>query len=245
MPVVESILPRSSLLKRTAPLGHAEQIIASNIDSVLAVCSLREPDFSHGFLSRALAASEWMGLTASVVLNKVDLCTDPGDGEFLNEIISVYSSAGYRVFRTSTLTGEGTFELLEGIRGLTVVMTGPSGAGKTSLVKGFDPSLELRVGQVNPHTLKGRHTTVTARMIPLPGGTFLIDTPGLRMFSIEHIPREDLQRCFPEFRELLGLCRFRDCLHMSEPGCAVKDAVGTGAITELRYDIYRGFMEEG
>lgn len=243
-PVVEEILPRESELKRTVPLGRTTQVIAANVDRVLAVCSLRQPDFSHGFLCRALAASEWMGLSSTVVLNKMDLCEDTKDRVLLDEVRSVYGGAGYRVFLTSTLEGEGTEELMEHIRGMTVVMTGPSGAGKTSIVKSFVPSMKVRIGEVNPHTLKGRHTTVAARMIPLPGDTFLIDTPGLRMFSIDHVPATGIQDCFPEFREFLGDCRFGDCLHLSEPGCAVKDAVERGEIHPIRYAAYQGFMEE-
>lgn len=244
IPVVEEILPRESVLQRTSPLGRTTQVIAANIDRVLAVCSLRQPDLSHGFLCRALAASEWMGLGSAIVLNKMDLCRTPEDLALLEEVNAVYGCAGYSVFGTSTIDGGGTEELLDHIRGLTVVMTGPSGSGKTSMVKSFVPSLQVRIGEVNPHTLKGRHTTVAARMIPLPGGTFLIDTPGLRMFSIDHIPAEEIQNCFPEFREFLGNCRFVDCLHLSEPGCAVKGAVERGDIHPIRYGIYEGFMEE-
>jgi ribosome biogenesis GTPase len=242
--VVESILPRSSILQRTVPLGRTTQNIASNVDLVLAICSFHSPDFSHGFLNRALVASEWRKLEVAVVLNKMDLCRGDDDEELLQRILSVYGNAGYRVFMTSSRTGRGTGELLESIRGSTVVMTGPSGSGKTSLAKRYIPSLDVRIGAVNPKTSKGRHTTVAARMIPLDEGTFLIDTPGLRMFSIEHVPRDELQLCFPEFRQYLGECRFRNCLHLSEPGCQVKDAVERGEISVIRYDTYRVFMEE-
>lgn len=242
--VIQSILPRENVLQRTAPLGRTTQTIASNVDMVLAICSFSRPDFSHGFLSRALVASEWRKLSASVVLNKIDLCRGEADQDLLAGIMSVYGNAGYPVFPVSCRTGEGTDGLLEHIRGNTVVMTGPSGAGKTSLAKMYIPSLDVRIGSVNPKTSKGRHTTVAARMIPLDGDTFLIDTPGLKMFSIEHVPGDDLQWCFPEFREYIGNCRFRDCMHITEPGCMIKEVVERGSIPSVRYGLYVEFVNE-
>ncbi|MFO8184458.1 MAG: ribosome small subunit-dependent GTPase A [Candidatus Aegiribacteria sp.] len=246
-PVVESILPRSGILQRTSPLGRTTQVIAANVDAVLVICSLKSPDFSHGFLTRALAAAEWHQLDAVVVLNKLDLSRTAEDERLVDSISSIYGKkgSGYSVFPVSCETGFGTDELLAHIRGSTVVMTGQSGAGKTSLARRFIPSLDMRIGAVNPKTTKGRHTTVAARLIPLDPETAIIDTPGLRMFSIEHIPREKLQLCFPEFEEYIGECRFRDCLHLTEPGCAVKSAVERGDTSLLRYDMYREHMEAG
>jgi len=246
LPLIETILPRRSVLQRTAPLGRSTQIIAANVDTVLVISSLHSPDFSHGFTCRALAAASWRKLGALLVVNKTDLCRSEDDELLLKEISEVYgpNGAGYVVHEVSCRTGEGTGELLNSITGSTVVMSGPSGAGKTSLAKEYVPSLEVRIGAVNPKTEKGRHTTVAARLIPLDGETALIDTPGLRMFSIEHIPTEELQFCFPEFARYIGQCRFRDCLHMTEPGCAVKRAAGLGEVPAVRYDVYRGFMED-
>ena len=111
-------------------------------------------------------------------------------------------------------------------------------------MKYYNPSLDLRIGSLNPKTSKGKHTTVASRLIPLKESTAVIDTPGLRMFSIDHIPGNDMQFCFPEFRNYLGDCRFRDCLHISEPGCAVKSAVEKGSISIIRYGKYIDFMNE-
>lgn len=245
--VVENIFPRSGILQRTSPLGRTTQVIAANVDAVLVICSLKSPDFSHGFLARALAAAEWRQLDAVVVLNKLDLSRTAEDERLVESITSTYGEegSGYRVFPVSCETGLGTDELLEHIQGSTVVMTGQSGAGKTSLARRFIPSLDMRIGAVNPKTAKGRHTTVAARLIPLDAETAIIDTPGLRMFSIEHIPREKLQFCFPEFEEYLADCRFRNCLHLTEPGCAVKSAMDRGDVSLMRYDMYRDLMEAG
>jgi ribosome biogenesis GTPase len=226
-------------------MGLSTQIIAANVDMVLVIMSMKEPEFNNGFLNRALVAAGWRGLRATVVLNKMDLCSKQ-DGKLENRILSTYGpgGAGYPVFMVSCKTGLGTDELLEHIRGLTVVMTGPSGAGKSSLVKHYNPALDVKIGNLNPKTSKGRHTTVSAMLIPLEKNTGLIDTPGLRMFSIDHIPRRELQFCFPEFADCIGNCRFRNCLHLSEPGCAVKAKVDDGSISEIRYGIYTNLMNE-
>ena len=244
VPVVERILPRHSMLRRSSSHGRDFQIIASNVDTVLAVVSVKRPAFSHGFLSRVLAAARWMDIPAKVAVNKIDLQED--DGQETEEIIAVYGpgGAGYQIFPVSCITGEGMEELWQDLSGSTAVLTGPSGAGKTSLVKKYNPSLDLKIGSLNPRTWKGRHTTVAARLIPLASDTMVIDTPGLRLFSIDDIPAESIQFCFPEFDDLTGSCRFNDCLHVSEPRCAVKEAVEEGAVSKLRYDIYRGFVSE-
>ncbi len=232
-------------MQRTASIGTAMQVIAANVDMVLVVTSIKQPAFNNGFLCRVLAAASWKELKATIVLNKMDLAGSQ-DEKLKNRIMATYGleGAGYPLFPVSCVTGFGADELLEHIKGLTVVMTGPSGAGKTSLVKYYNPSLDIRIGGLNPKTSKGKHTTVAARLIPLKNNIAIIDTPGLRMFAIDHIPRNELQFCFPEFRNYLDECRFRDCLHLSEPGCAVKSAVEKDAVSEIRYGEYVDFMNE-
>lgn len=244
--LVEEILPRSGILQRPSPLGRSTQIIAANVDRVLVMISLKNPRFSPGFVNRALVSAEWRKLPATIVLNKMDLCTGDADRSLKEKILTVYGQkgAGYPVFPLSCETGSGTDLLLQHIKGLTVVMTGPSGSGKTSLAKCYNPSLDLKIGGLNPKTSKGKHTTVSARLVLLEEKTTLIDTPGLRMFSIENIPKTELQFCFPEFLPFIGKCRFRDCIHMSEPGCAVKSASENGTVHMDRYTAYRKFIEE-
>ena len=244
--LVEEVLPRSGILQRYSPVGRSTQIIAANVDRVLILVSLKNPRFSAGFVNRALVSSEWRKIPATIVLNKMDLCKGNDDRSLKEKILTVYGQggAGYPFFPVSCETGSGTDLLLEHIKGATVVMTGPSGSGKTSLVKHYNPSLNLRIGELNPKTSKGKHTTVSARLVLLEEKTTLIDTPGLRMFSIENIPENELQFCFPEFLPFIGKCRFRDCIHLSEPGCAVKSASENGSIHMDRYNAYWKFIEE-
>ncbi len=244
--LVEEILPRSGILQRPSPLGRSTQIIAANVNRVLVMVSLKNPRFTAGFVNRALISAEWNKLPATIVVNKMDLCTGDADRSLKEKILTVYGQdgAGYPVFPVSCENGYGTDLLLEHIKRSTVVMTGPSGSGKTSLAKYYNPSLDLRIGELNPKTSKGKHTTVSARLILLDKEITLIDTPGLRMFSIENIPDNELQFCFPEFLPFIGKCRFRDCIHMAEPGCAVKSASENGYIHMDRYNAYRKFIEE-
>lgn len=246
IPLIEKILPRKSVLQRTAPAGRTAKIIAANVDRVLVISSLKDPDFNRGFVNRALAGSTWRKLPASIVLNKMDLFERNKVSEVLEGIRAIFGkgSANYPIFPVSCISGTGTDDLRRHIEGDTVVMTGLSGTGKTSLAKYFNPGLDLKVGGLNVKTSKGRHTTVAARLVTLNATTTLIDTPGLRMFSIEHISKEDLQLCFPEFGPYLGKCRFRDCIHMTEPGCAVKAAVESGEVNQIRYDTYASFVGE-
>lgn len=246
LPVIKEILPRTSVLQRTSPLGDSIKTIAANVDRVLVLASLKNPCFNEGFVNRVFVSAQWRELPATLVLNKMDLYEDDDDRILRKSILSTFGpdGAGYPVFPVSCENGAGTDLLLEHIKGMTVVMTGLSGTGKTSLVKRYNPSLNLRIGELNPKTSKGKHTTVSARLVMLDENTTLIDTPGLRMFSIDHIPEAELQFCFPEFFPFIGKCRFNDCTHLSEPGCAVKSAMENGAIRKERYNAYKKFMEE-
>ena len=239
---VEEVLKRKGTLERTSPLGKM-QTLAANIDLVLVVASIASPPLRRGFIDRALASAEWSRLKAAIVFNKVDLKgqNDAADPEELRRVYQ--ETAGYKVIETSSKTGAGIDEFRNAIHGKTVVLAGISAAGKTSLIKAVNPHIELKVGAVNVKTTKGRHTTVSARLIRLEEETFLMDTPGLRAFSVDHIPTPELRFCFREFLDL-PQCRFRDCLHETEPECAVREAVEKGAIDRGRYQSYLKLLHE-
>ena len=182
-----------------------------------AVFSLHRPDPDVRLLDRLLAVAELHELPALIVMNKTDLVA----GGEVPEEIGAYADIGYPVLRTCAATGAGLPELEDRLRGRITVFTGPSGVGKTSILNAILPDLDLRVGAVGEKTGKGKHTTSAGLLIPLPGGGYLADTPGIQYFEPAGVEPSDLAHAFVEFRPLVEGCRFADCRHRAEPGCAV------------------------
>lgn len=232
---IESIEPRISSLSRRLPGGgHGERIVAANIDQVVVVFAMVRPESNERMLDRFLVIAEANDLAPRIVINKVDLDSPEG----ARSRFGVYERIGYPVHYTSTVTGEGLEELHTALMGRTSVLSGPSGVGKSSLMNSMYPGLSLRVAEISESVNKGRHTTVGALMHPLPDGGFVVDTPGLREVGLWGLPSGSLDQCFPEFGSLLGECRFADCRHLAEPGCAIRSAVEAGAISRSRYESY-------
>lgn len=232
--------PRRGVISRADPSRpHRELIIVSNLDAVLVVAAAREPDLAPGLIDRFLVAAESRGLAAGVALNKVDL--DPTRA--FEGILSVYRGLDYPVFAVSTTTGEGLEEVREFLRGRTTSFLGHSGVGKSSLANALDPSLKLRTAPVHAGTGLGIHTTTTVSLLTLPWGGYLVDTPGIREFGIWDMDPHDLARWYREIEEHAPRCRFRDCVHDREPGCAVKEASASGAISAWRYESYLRLLE--
>jgi ribosome biogenesis GTPase len=238
---ITAILPRRSRLARRAPGGgYGERVVAANVDQVVVVFAAARPDPHPRMLDRFLVIAEGNALAARVVVNKVDLV-----GEALaRERFADYSRAGYPLHLTSVVDGSGIDELRDALRGRTSALSGPSGVGKSSLLNALYPGLNLRVGEISESVNKGRHTTVGALLHPLPGGGFVADTPGLREVGMWGLPPAELDRCFPELRPLAERCRFGDCTHAVEPGCAVRAAVEAGEVSAARYESYRKLREE-
>ena len=233
---ITDVAPRKSLLERRVPLGRGARPIAANIDTVFVVTSNCDPAPVPQLIDRLLVVAEANEIPAAVVINKVDL--DPG--VWLEERCR---KAGYPVFRTSARTGEGLAALRAAMAGRESVVTGPSGAGKSSLLNALQPGLALRTGELSAKVRRGRHTTVSALMLPFEGG-YLVDTPGFNEVGLWGIEPRELASCFPEFRPFLGECRFQDCRHLSEPGCRVQAAVAEGTIAPDRLESYRMLLEE-
>jgi ribosome biogenesis GTPase len=238
---IAEIYPRRSKLARRAPSGAiGERVVAANLDQVIVVFAAANPEPHPRMLDRFLVIAEANDLTARIVINKVDLVAEPAArAQFAD-----YARAGYPMHFTSTITGYGLPELLEVLHGRTSAVSGPSGVGKSSLLNALYPGLSLRVGAISESVNKGRHTTVGALLHPLPDGGAVVDTPGLREVGIWGLDPTDLDQCFPEFRPYLGECRFSDCSHVVEPGCAVRGAVTEGTVSRERYDSYRHLREE-
>ena len=241
---ITAIEARTGVLARREPGGrHGERILAANVDQVLVVFAVRNPEPHRRMIDRFLVIAEANDLRPHLVLNKVDLAPSPEEVEAL---AAPYRAAGYPVHLTSAKRGDGLVTLRAELHGRVTAVTGPSGAGKSSLLNALHPALTLRTQEISASVNKGRHTTVGAKLIPLPDGDegYLVDTPGLREVGMWGLPSESLDQCFPEFRPFLGECRFQDCRHDAEPGCAVREALGRGAVDGERYDSYRKLRGE-
>jgi ribosome biogenesis GTPase / thiamine phosphate phosphatase len=239
---IRHVHERTSVLQRRAPgkVPRAKPIVA-NVDRVVIVFAAARPEPHLRMLDRFLVLCEANGLEAMVVANKIDLIGEAA----ARELFGVYERVGYPVLYAAAREGMGVEALKEHLRGTTSVLTGPSGVGKSSLLNAVQPGLGLRVSEISEAVLKGRHTTVTAQLIPLDCGGYVADTPGLRELGLWGIPSEELDGCFPEFHPFLGTCRYgNSCSHTHEPGCAVKKAAEAGEIPAQRLESYQRLLEE-
>lgn len=235
------ILPRRSRLARREPGGgHGERILAANVDQVVIVFAAAEPEPHPRMLDRFLVIVAANELDARIVVNKVELVGPAAAAERF----SAYERAGYPLHLTSVKHETGLDALRDALAGRVSVLTGPSGVGKSSLVNALYPGMQLRVGEISRSVMKGRHTTVGSDMHPLPDGGYVVDTPGLREVGMWSLPLDELDACFLEMRPFLGECRFRDCRHRGEPGCAVRGAVERGDVSAARYDSYLKLYDE-
>jgi ribosome biogenesis GTPase len=240
--VIERVLERGTRLSRRMPgtVSDFEQIIVANADRVIAVASFRTPRLNRRLLDRYLVIAEDAGLESVVVLNKIDLESI----DAVRAAAAPYEAAGYRVLPTCAVTGQGVDALRDELGGHLSVLAGPSGAGKSSLLNAIEPGLGLKVRSVSRKTGKGKHTTSNVHIFPLDASTFVADTPGFRELGFWRIEPEELPALFPEFRGYAENCRYRSCRHVPEPGCAVKEAVESGAIDEGRYESYTRLLSE-
>ncbi|MBN1510925.1 MAG: ribosome small subunit-dependent GTPase A [Phycisphaerae bacterium] len=236
--VIVTVEPRQNELRRFA--GRRVQVIAANVDQVLIVSSADLPPPKPHLIDRYIVSALAGGMTPVIGLNKIDLDTDGR----ARTIAQRYAMLGYCVLCCSALTNEGVDELRQLFRGRSTVLAGQSGVGKSSLLNAIQPGLKLRVGTVSDETLKGRHTTTTAELIRLAGDAYVVDTPGVRSFDVSMIPRGELEQYFTEFVPLVPECKFPDCTHIPETGCAIKRAVKEERIHPERYESYVRMFED-
>ncbi|HZJ61337.1 MAG TPA: ribosome small subunit-dependent GTPase A [Chitinophagaceae bacterium] len=241
--LITKIYDRTNYINRQSPRAkHQQHIVAANIDLSLLLATLKEPRTSQGFIDRSLVASEMYHVPSIIVFNKADLHKRKEDEKF-QQLKTMYEQIGYKVFLISVNDNMGVDELKEELKNRVTLISGHSGVGKSSLLNLIFPELKLKTQDVSGWSGKGLHTTTFAEMFDLPSGGSIIDTPGMREFGLIGVSKQELSHYFPEMRERLVNCQFNDCLHINEPGCAIKEAVVNGEINEDRYVSYVNILD--
>jgi len=230
--VIQRVEQRSTTISRTS--RGRQQIIVSNVQQVLIVCSAAEPRLKPNLVDRFLVSCEKARLPPVICINKVDLV----DAADLQPAAGVWGQLGYQVVFSSAKTGAGIYQLKQLMAGRDSVVAGQSGVGKSSLLNQIEPNLGLRVGHVSEESQKGRHTTTTAELIPLSAGGYVVDTPGIRQFQLWDVIAEEVEGFFREIRPVINRCKYPNCSHTHESDCAVKDAVADGRVDVRRYESY-------
>ncbi|MCB9850095.1 MAG: ribosome small subunit-dependent GTPase A [Phycisphaerales bacterium] len=236
--VIETVADRHGVITRVA--GRRMHVVAANVDQAIIVASVGIPALKAHLIDRYIVATLHGEVTPIICINK----TDVDETDEAAPVLALYRDLGYRALATSTVNGAGIDELRELLHGKCTAVAGQSGVGKSSLLNAVDPNLNLRVGEVIEETLKGRHTTTTAQLLPVSGGGYVVDTPGVKSFDLSAVPLGEIEAHFVEFGEHIPNCRFADCTHTHETNCAIKQAVDEGNITEQRYDSYVRMLQE-
>ncbi len=236
--VIKEILPRDNyIIRKPSNLSKQEHVIAANLDEVFILATLAQPRTSQGFIDRVLVTAEAYEIPATVVFNKTDLYDEELNSQFL-EMSQMYQDIGYPCFGISVKKDSNLDIVKDLLLHKITLITGHSGVGKSSLLNKLVPELNLKTGEISNYSLKGKHTTTFAAMFAINDDTYVIDTPGIKDFGLIDMQPEEVSHYFPEMRKLLGQCRFSECMHVSEPGCAVLAALDNGDIHESRYKSY-------
>lgn len=243
--VITKVLPRKNyIIRKSTNLSRQAHIIASNLDQVFLIVTLKFPETKFEFIDRFLVTCQAYNVPVKILLNKADLFT-PEYKEALSIFYEIYhESAGYQIIETSGKSQLNLPTIKELCKDKISLFSGVSGVGKSSLINSLDPSLSLKVGEISEYHKQGKHTTTFYEIHPIETGGYIIDTPGIKGFGLIEIEEEELSHYFPEMLELLPNCRFAPCTHTHEPGCAVKEGVEEGRVTIERYQSYLSMLEE-
>ncbi len=242
--IITEVLPRKNYIVRQSPRKkHDLHLLASNVDQAMLVTTIVQPMLKLGFIDRFLLMTEPHNIPVIIVINKNDLFTEE-EMEIFGGLKIMYEDIGHRVMSCSAVTGDGVDELRAILKDKTTLVAGQSGVGKSTLVNAIQPGLGLKTDEISDYSGKGQHTTTFAEMFSLDSGGYIIDTPGIKMLSFNNLEPMDVAHNFREFFEKSSDCRFPNCLHRNEPGCAVKAAVEEGTISSMRYEHYLQIISE-
>ena len=236
---------RNYIIRKASNLSKESQILASNIDQALLIVTLKEPVTNTTFIDRFLATAEAYNVPVVIVINKVDLLSDADDHDYLEAVKSLYEIIGYKVIKMNALAGDGLEELQQALAGKVTLLSGNSGVGKSSIINLVLPGLNLKTGNVSESHHTGMHTTTFSEMFDLPGGGSVIDTPGVKGFGTIDFDKAEVAHYFKEIFKISANCKYNNCTHTHQPGCAVRDAVENHYISESRYQSYLSILEDG
>jgi len=241
--VIEKIEERTNyMIRRASNLSKEYQLIASNIDQAWLIVSLVSPKTFLEFIDRFLVTAQAYRIPASIVFNKTDLYS-PLLMQEMDSLISLYQGIGYSCFSVSAKMDVNTEQLIAALKGKTTLLSGNSGVGKSTLINKFQPNLKLRTGEISEFHKTGKHTTTFAEMVEINDDTFIVDTPGIKGFGVVDFAKEEIFHFFPEIFEISKNCQFNNCIHIHEPGCAVKKAVEIQGVAVSRYASYLSLMD--
>lgn len=242
--VIKAISPRKNYIVRQSPRKkHHLHFLASNVDQVLLIVTMRDPNLKVGFIDRFLIMTEPYSIPAIIVFNKSDIYKKD-DIIYFEELKRIYTKIGHQVIKASSVSKEGINEIKSYLKDKTTLIAGQSGVGKSTLVNAIEANLNLRTEEISEFSGKGQHTTTFAEMFELSFGGRIIDTPGIKTLAFSHLEVMDIAHNFREFFAIADQCKFANCTHRNEPKCAIKHAVEVGEISHIRYQNYLGLLEE-